>query len=82
MNDRDQMLAKLKEVLVEQTDLADEVTPETHFVNDLNFDSLEAVEFVMSVEEVFDVSIADEEADDIKTVGDVMDLLTKLQTPA
>ncbi|MDX2037618.1 MAG: acyl carrier protein [Isosphaeraceae bacterium] len=47
----------------------DQVTRETHFVNDLGADSLDTVELVMEFEEEFDITIPDEEAEKIQTVG-------------
>jgi acyl carrier protein len=46
-----------------------EMTRETSFINDLNADSLDTVELVMEFEDEFDMSIPDEEAEKIQTVG-------------
>ena len=48
------------------------VAVETSFVNDLGADSLDTVELVMELEDEFDVSIPDEEAEKIKTVGEAI----------
>ncbi len=48
------------------------VTLEHHFINDLGANSLDVVEFVMRLEEIFDIQIPDEAADDVQTVGDLM----------
>lgn len=50
-----------------------EITRETHFVNDLNADSLDTVELVMEFEDAFELSIPDEESDKIQTVGQAID---------
>ena len=50
----------------------DKVSPETSFVNDLGADSLDQVELVMELEEEFDLSIPDEDAEKIQTVGDAI----------
>ena len=55
-----------------------EVTPETSFINDLNADSLDTVELVMEFEDEFDMSIPDEEAEKIQTVGAAIDYITKI----
>ena len=55
-----------------------EVTPETSFINDLNADSLDTVELVMEFEDEFDMSIPDEEAGKIQTVGAAIDYITKI----
>ncbi|MFO0907245.1 MAG: acyl carrier protein [Isosphaeraceae bacterium] len=47
----------------------DQVTRETSFVNDLGADSLDTVELVMEFEEEFDITIPDEAAEKIQTVG-------------
>ena len=55
-----------------------EVTPQTSFINDLNADSLDTVELVMEFEDEFDMSIPDEEAEKIQTVGAAIDYITKI----
>lgn len=58
----------------------EKVKPETSFVNDLGADSLDTVELVMELEEEFNVSIPDEEAEKIETVGQAIDYINKAQT--
>jgi acyl carrier protein len=55
----------------------DQVTPETSFVNDLGADSLDTVELVMELEEEFDITIPDEDAEQIQTVGQAIDYIDK-----
>ena len=50
----------------------EKVTPETSFINDLGADSLDTVELVMELEEEFDISIPDEDAEKIQTVGEAI----------
>jgi acyl carrier protein len=50
----------------------DKVNEDTSFINDLGADSLDTVELVMELEDEFDLSIPDEEAEKIKTVGDAI----------
>ena len=52
-----------------------EITRETSFINDLNADSLDIVELVMEFEDNFEMSIPDEEAEGIKTVGQAIDYI-------
>ncbi len=52
-----------------------EITRETSFINDLNADSLDTVELVMEFEDEFDLSIPDEEAEKIQTVGAAIDYI-------
>jgi acyl carrier protein len=54
-----------------------EITRETSFVNDLNADSLDTVELVMEFEDEFELSIPDEEAEKIQTVGQAIDYITQ-----
>jgi len=54
-----------------------EVTPEANFTDDLGADSLDTVELIMEFEKEFDISIPDEEAEKIATVGDAITYLSK-----
>lgn len=53
------------------------ITRETHFVDDLNADSLDTVELVMEFEDEFETTIPDEEAENIKTVGEAIDFIVR-----
>ena len=53
----------------------DEVTMEASMQDDLGADSLDLVDLVMSVEEEFGVKVADEDLENIKTVGDIVDYI-------
>ena len=53
----------------------EKVVPSASFVDDLNADSLDLVELIMSMEEEFSLNIPDEDAEKIKTVQDAMDYL-------
>jgi acyl carrier protein len=54
---------------------ADKVTADARFIDDLDADSLDMVELVMSFEEEFSVEIPDDDADKIRTFGDAMAML-------
>jgi acyl carrier protein len=71
--------AKVVEIVSEQmgVDKA-EVSRETSFINDLNADSLDTVELVMEFEDEFDMSIPDEEAEKIQTVGAAIDYIASV----
>lgn len=62
---------KVKDIIVEKLGVErSEVTPEASFANDLGADSLDTVELIMEFEKVFNLSIPDEAAEKIVTVGD------------
>ncbi|TWT39985.1 Acyl carrier protein [Phycisphaerae bacterium RAS1] len=58
------------------------VTLDTHLVDDLNYDSLDQVEFSMKIEDAFEVSVPDEAAERVRTVRHAVELLLKLRTSA
>jgi len=67
---------KVKEIIVKQMGAnKDQVTPETSFINDLGADSLDTVELVIELEDAFDVSIPDEDAEKMQTVGDAINYI-------
>jgi len=69
---------KIKKIICEQLDVPEEdVVPEASFVDDLGADSLDQVELIMAMEEEFDVSIPDEDAENIGTVQDAIDYVEK-----
>lgn len=62
---------RLKGIITEQLGVdEDEITPEARFVDDLNADSLDLVELIMSLEEEFGLEISDEDAEKIVSVND------------
>ncbi|MDH3222937.1 MAG: acyl carrier protein [Gemmatimonadota bacterium] len=65
--------AKVKEIIINELGVeADKVTPEASFVEDLGADSLDTVELVMAFEEEFGIDIPDEDAEQMRTVGDAV----------
>ncbi len=76
-----ELFERVRKVIVEQLDVREEeVTPDATFTDDLGADSLDLVELVMAFEQEFDVSISEEEAEQVRTVADAVRLLAeKLQ---
>ncbi|MGE5620203.1 MAG: acyl carrier protein [Sphingomonadaceae bacterium] len=71
-----QAQARLKKIVAEQLSVdEDDVVPEASFIEDLNADSLDLVELIMTLEEEFNIKISDEDAEKIQTVQDAMDYL-------
>ncbi len=68
--------AKVKSIIADQLGVSeDEIKPESSFIEDLGADSLDIVELVMAMEEEFEIEIPDEEAENIKTVGDALNYI-------
>ncbi len=73
MANEDKIKDKVIEIVCEQMGVTkDKVTAETSFINDLGADSLDTVELIMEFEDAFDLSIPDEDAEKIQTVGDAI----------
>ncbi len=78
--EHEEIFAKVKDVIVDQLSVdEDDVTSEASFFDDLGADSLDIVELVMALEDSFGVSIPDEEAESIKTVGDAVEYIAANQ---
>ncbi|HCY07095.1 MAG: acyl carrier protein [Erysipelotrichaceae bacterium] len=70
------MLEEIKNVLVEALNVdADEIVPEAKLSDDLDIDSLSAVELALELESTFDVTIEDEELAKLETVQDIIDII-------
>ena len=71
---------RLKKIIVEQLGVdEEEVTPQASFVEDLNADSLDLVELIMSLEEEFGMEISDEDAEGIQKVSDAVEYIEEHQ---
>lgn len=70
---------KLQEIIAGVMDdvSADEITPETRFVEDLAADSLDVLQIITEIEDTFDIHIEDGDADKIKTIQDAVDQIKK-----
>jgi acyl carrier protein len=69
----EEIQVKIIAIAAEQAGVGvEQVMPATHFVNDLNFDSLDVVEFAMEVEDELGVSIPDDQVEKLQIVEDVV----------
>ena len=72
----DSIFESVQSILVEQLGVeGDSVAIDSSLIDDLNADSLDMVELVMAMEQEFGISIPDEEAERIKTVGDAVEFI-------
>ena len=72
------LAAKVTAIIVDKLGVdEDTITPESSFTNDLGADSLDTVELIMEFEKEFDLTIPDEDAEKIATVGDAVSYLTE-----
>ena len=72
----DDIESKVRAIVAEQLGVDEsEIKRETSFVNDLNADSLDTVELVMEFEDEFDMSIPDDQAEKIQTVGQAIEYI-------
>lgn len=72
----EELFEKLKGLIVDQLGVdADSITMDSSFIDDLNADSLDMVELVMAMEQEFDISVPDEVAEKVGTVGDAVEFI-------
>ena len=77
MANAEEIAEKVKTIIVDQLGVsADDVKPESNFIDDLGADSLDTVELVMALEEEFDLEIPDEESEKITTVENAIKHIT------
>lgn len=73
MAERSEIAGRIIEIVAEKMDKPkEEITEEKSFVNDLGADSLDIVELIMDIEDEFDLSVPEEEAQKIQTIGDAV----------
>lgn len=75
--------AKVKSIIAEQLGVGEaEIHAESSFIEDLGADSLDIVELVMAIEEVFEIEIPDDDAENIRTVKDAIEYINEHMQPA
>lgn len=73
------VLDKIKELLADQLEVEiDEITPETNVIDDLGADSLDIAEFIVNIEDEYNIVISEDELQDIVTVGSFADFVENL----
>lgn len=71
--------SRVKAIIVEKFGVSEsEVTPEANFTNDLSADSLDRVELIMEIEDEFGISIPEDAAEKIATVGDAVKFVEEM----
>ena len=67
---------KVKQIISEQFNISeDEITLSTSFTDDLNADSIDIFQIIMTIEEEFEMEISNEEVEKVSNVGDVVDYI-------
>ncbi|MDU5100225.1 MULTISPECIES: acyl carrier protein [Peptoniphilus] len=74
------MKERILEIIAEQFNMdVNELDEDMSFQDDLNADSIELVELVMTIEEEFETEVSEEDLEKLKTVGDVIDYVEDLE---
>lgn len=74
------ILNKIRDVVADKLDAdPSDITEDASFVDDLGADSLDVVELIMGLEDEFGIEISDEEAENIRTVGDAVEFVQEKQ---
>lgn len=74
------MLEQLKVIIAEELGVdTNDITLESHIINDLGADSLDVVELIMALEDAFEIEVSDSDAQSLKTVSDVIKYIEKLK---
>lgn len=71
------MFEKIKEIIVDKLNIDDDsfITLDTDLMEDLNADSLDAVEIIMDIEDEFDITVEEEDVEQIRTISDLINYI-------
>lgn len=71
------MFEKIKEIIVDKLNIDDDsfITLDTDLMEDLNADSLDAVEIIMDIEDEFDISVDEDDVENIRTIADIINYI-------
>jgi acyl carrier protein len=72
-----QEMVNILKVYTKDVTLLDKATPETHILNDLKVNSARLVDVIIKCEDIFNITIEDDEADKIGTIGDAVSVIKK-----
>ena len=73
----EEIFNKIKDMIADNFDVdKDKITEDTNFMDDLDADSIDLVEFILQLEDEFGAEIPDDEAEKIKTIGDAVSYLS------
>ena len=74
------MKDRILQIIAEQFNIdKDDLTEDMNFQDDLNADSIELVELVMTIEEEFETEVSEEDLENLKTIGDVIEYVEDLE---
>ncbi|MFR3064320.1 acyl carrier protein [Peptoniphilus sp.] len=74
------MKDRILQIIAEQFNIdKDDITEDMNFQDDLNADSIELVELVMTIEEEFETEVSEEDLEKLKTIGDVIEYVEDLE---
>lgn len=81
MKKKDMIFEDILKLLVAELDVSPtDIKPDMTISDDLNFDSLQLYEFVIDIEEAYDIRLPDDLLDNVKTISDMIDLVYKLSS--
>ncbi len=74
------VLEKVKKLVAEQLGISEsEIKKESHIIEDLGADSLDVIEMLMTLEEEYGITIPDDKINQVKTIGEIVDLIESLK---